>query len=168
MPLSKALKSKPRDIAEKLVEELKPALGDMFEVPEIAGPGFLNLRFKPDYVGRRISLMLKDAERLSIPKVETPQNVIVDFSSPNIAKEMHVGHLRSTIIGDAISRVLELLFARPFLLRSLDFIRRRPHRLLRLVHTGIVDAVHRLDGTVGILSDELLLPGAPGKSLWRG
>lgn len=62
MPLSKALKAKPRDIAEKLVKELVPVLGDMFEEPEIAGPGFLNLRFKPAYVGSRISLMLKDTE----------------------------------------------------------------------------------------------------------
>jgi arginyl-tRNA synthetase len=120
MPLSKALKAKPRDIAEKLVEELKPALGDMFEVPEIAGPGFLNLRFKPEYVGSRISMMLKDTGRLSIPKVEKPQNVIVDFSSPNIAKEMHVGHLRSTIIGDTLCRLEEF----------------RGHKVLRLNHVG--------------------------------
>eukprot|EP00277_Geminigera_cryophila_P019167 CAMPEP_0179459448 /NCGR_PEP_ID=MMETSP0799-20121207/42773_1 /TAXON_ID=46947 /ORGANISM="Geminigera cryophila, Strain CCMP2564" /LENGTH=645 /DNA_ID=CAMNT_0021261259 /DNA_START=154 /DNA_END=2091 /DNA_ORIENTATION=+ len=120
MPLSKALKSKPRDIAEKLVKELSPALQGIFEEPEIAGPGFLNLRFKPEYVGSRISLMLKDKERLGIPKVDKPQRVIVDFSSPNIAKEMHVGHLRSTIIGDTLCRLEEF----------------RGHEVQRLNHVG--------------------------------
>lgn len=120
MPLSKALKAKPRDIAEKLVKELAPALGDMFEEPEIAGPGFLNLRFKPAYIGSRISLMLKDTERCGIPTVDKPQRVIVDFSSPNIAKEMHVGHLRSTIIGDSLCRLQEF----------------RGHNVLRLNHVG--------------------------------
>ena len=120
MPLSKALKSKPRDIAEKLVKELSPALQGIFEEPEIAGPGFLNLRFKPEYVGSRISLMLKDKERLGIPKVDKPQRIIVDFSSPNIAKEMHVGHLRSTIIGDTLCRLEEF----------------RGHEVQRLNHVG--------------------------------
>jgi len=120
MPLSKSLKLKPRDIAEKLVKELSPALGGIFEEPEIAGPGFLNLRFKPEYLGSRISLMLKDKERLGIPKVAKPQRVIVDFSSPNIAKEMHVGHLRSTIIGDTLCRLEEF----------------RGHNVQRLNHVG--------------------------------
>ena len=86
MPLSKALKTKPRDIAEKLAKELEPSLADMFEKPEIAGPGFLNLRFKTEYISRRISHMYKDSERLGIPKVDAPQRIVVDFSSPNIAK----------------------------------------------------------------------------------
>ena len=141
MPLSKALKTKPRDIAEKLAKELEPSLADMFEKPEIAGPGFLNLRFKTEYISRRISHMYKDSERLGIPKVDAPQRIVVDFSSPNIAKvrvcassythtcahtrtgrrsdadsifplrpvlqEMHVGHLRSTIIGDTLCRLTE-------------------------------------------------------------
>jgi len=120
MPLSKALKSKPRDIAEKLVQELKPSLGAVFEDPEIAGPGFLNLRFKPAFIGDRISRMLTDPERLGMPAVEKPARVIVDFSSPNIAKEMHVGHLRSTIIGDTLCRLAEF----------------RGHNVLRLNHVG--------------------------------
>jgi arginyl-tRNA synthetase len=120
MPLSKALKSKPRDIAEKLVQELKPSLGAVFEDPEIAGPGFLNLRFKSSFIGDRISRMLKDPERLGVPTVEKPARVIVDFSSPNIAKEMHVGHLRSTIIGDTLCRLAEF----------------RGHKVLRLNHVG--------------------------------
>jgi arginyl-tRNA synthetase len=77
MPLSKALKSKPRDIAEKLVQELKPSLGAVFEDIEIAGPGFLNLRFKSSFIGDRISRMLKDPERLGVPTVEKPARVIV-------------------------------------------------------------------------------------------
>ena len=120
MPLAKTLKSKPRDVAEKLSEELKGSIGDAFEDPEIAGPGFLNLRFKPEYVSERIAKMAEDTERLGIPKAEKPQRVVVDFSSPNIAKEMHVGHLRSTIIGDTLCRLEEFL----------------GHDVLRLNHVG--------------------------------
>ena len=120
MPLSKALKSKPRDIAEKLAKELSTPLSDFFEEPEIAGPGFLNLRFKPEYIRSTISAMHADTERLGIPKADKPQRVIVDFSSPNIAKEMHVGHLRSTIIGDTLCRLIEF----------------RGHNVLRLNHVG--------------------------------
>ena len=61
-------------------------VGEIFEPAEIAGPGFLNLRFKTEYISRRISHMYKDSERLGIPKVDAPQRIVVDFSSPNIAK----------------------------------------------------------------------------------
>jgi arginyl-tRNA synthetase len=109
MALSKALKSKPRDVAERLAEGLRPALAGAFDEPEIAGPGFINLRLRRDYLAGRVAAMLADEARLGIPPAARPQRVVVDFSSPNIAKEMHVGHLRSTIIGDTLSRVHEFL-----------------------------------------------------------
>ena len=109
MSLSKKVGMKPRDVADKLLQKLHPLLQDVFEQPEIAGPGFLNLRLRKDYIGGRISRMTEDGERLGIPKTDNPKRVIVDFSSPNIAKEMHVGHLRSTIIGDTLCRLEEFL-----------------------------------------------------------
>ncbi|WP_413160062.1 arginine--tRNA ligase [Capilliphycus salinus ALCB114379] len=117
MSLTKALKNNPRAIATQIIEQLD--VSEICEPPEIAGPGFINLRLKPEYLETELNTVLTD-ERLGIPKVDDPQNVIVDFSSPNIAKEMHVGHLRSTIIGDSIARVLEFL----------------NHEVLRLNHVG--------------------------------
>ena len=75
--------------------------------PEIAGPGFINLRLKPEFLQSQLQQIQGGAIRLGIAPTPHPETVVVDFSSPNIAKEMHVGHLRSTIIGDAIARVLE-------------------------------------------------------------
>ncbi len=121
MSLSKKLGKPPRQIAQELMDKLD--LGDTFAAPEIAGPGFINLRYTAQYLGQRLQTMSKadrQHDRLGIPKVTIPQKVIVDFSSPNIAKEMHVGHLRSTIIGDCIARVLEF----------------QGHEVLRLNHVG--------------------------------
>ncbi|MBW4483130.1 MAG: arginine--tRNA ligase [Tildeniella torsiva UHER 1998/13D] len=106
MSLAKPLKQKPRDIATQIVEKLD--VSDLCEPPEIAGPGFINLRFKTAYLEDQLRAMQADP-RLGVEPVKTPQKVIVDFSSPNIAKEMHVGHLRSTIIGDSIARVQEFI-----------------------------------------------------------
>ena len=119
MGLGKRLKSKPRDVASSIVAALK--VDECFEPTEIAGPGFLNLRLKPDFITAQLKLMLADADaRLAIPPAPQVGRVVVDYSSPNIAKEMHVGHLRSTIIGDTLARVLEL----------------RGHDVLRLNHVG--------------------------------
>ncbi|MBD2106987.1 arginine--tRNA ligase [Nodosilinea sp. FACHB-13] len=106
MSLAKPLKLKPRDIATQIVEKLD--VSDLCEPPEIAGPGFINLRFKTAYLEDQLRAMQADP-RLGVEPAKPPQKVIVDFSSPNIAKEMHVGHLRSTIIGDSIARVQEFM-----------------------------------------------------------
>ncbi|MCU0544314.1 MAG: arginine--tRNA ligase [Oscillatoriaceae cyanobacterium Prado104] len=104
MNLGKKLGKQPRAIASTIIEHLD--IADICETPEIAGPGFINLRLKPAYLEAQISAIAADP-RLGIELTEKPQKVAVDFSSPNIAKEMHVGHLRSTIIGDSIARILE-------------------------------------------------------------
>ncbi len=106
MAVAKRLKTNPRKLAEQVVEKLD--LDDLCETPEVAGPGFINLRLKPKYVASQLLRINADrTDRLAIEPTDKPQTVVVDFSSPNIAKEMHVGHLRSTIIGDAICRLLE-------------------------------------------------------------
>ena len=104
LSLAKPLKQNPRAIAQSIVEHLQ--IEEMCEQPTIAGPGFINFMIKSDYIGGILRQIQPDA-RLGISRVDPAEKVIVDFSSPNIAKEMHVGHLRSTIIGDAIARVLE-------------------------------------------------------------
>ena len=106
MPLGKKAGKPPRDIAAEIVAALET--DDLCEQPEVAGPGFINLRLKDDWIAKSINNIASD-ERLGVPGVSSPRKYVVDFSSPNVAKPMHVGHLRSTVIGDAICRVLRFL-----------------------------------------------------------
>jgi arginyl-tRNA synthetase len=107
MPLGKELKRPPRELAQPIAEAL--AKVDAIEKAEVAGPGFVNIHLAPDWIASRLTDALRDAGRDGVPAVEEASKVIVDFSSPNIAKQMHVGHLRSTIIGDAIARILSFM-----------------------------------------------------------
>ncbi|OBQ31134.1 MAG: arginyl-tRNA synthetase [Aphanizomenon flos-aquae MDT14a] len=143
LSLSKKLGKQPRIIAGEIVSKLD--ISDICEPPEIAGPGFINLKLQRSYLEAQLNAIQLDS-RLGIPKATNPQKQIVDFSSPNIAKEMHVGHLRSTIIGDSIARILEFC----------------GHDVLRLNHVGdwgtqfgmlitnLVDTMFNVHGDVNI------------------
>lgn len=117
LSLAKTLQQPPRSIAQRIIDNIN--IEDFCEPLEIAGPGFINIKIKPEYISQQINLVYQD-ERLGVAKIDSSETVIVDFSSPNIAKEMHVGHLRSTIIGDSIARILEF----------------RGYNVLRLNHVG--------------------------------
>ncbi|AZZ94296.1 arginine--tRNA ligase [Hahella sp. KA22] len=117
MGVAKALKMNPRELAAKVLDVLD--LGDMAEKVEIAGPGFINIFLSKDWMSQSLRQVLADP-RLTIPLDSPKQTVVVDYSAPNLAKEMHVGHLRSTIIGDAVVRTLEFL----------------GHRVIRQNHVG--------------------------------
>jgi arginyl-tRNA synthetase len=103
LALAKPLKQNPRQIATALVEKLNVA--DWCEPLEIAGPGFINFRLKRESVAEFAVKQLQDPH-LGIAQAEKPRTVVVDFSSPNVAKPMHVGHIRSTVLGDALARLL--------------------------------------------------------------
>ena len=104
MGAAKALKMNPREFAAKVLENLD--LSDYADKLEITGPGFINIHLKNEWLEQQVEKTL-ESDTLDIEKTEHPETVVIDYSAPNLAKEMHVGHLRSTIIGDAIARVLE-------------------------------------------------------------
>ncbi|WP_395110903.1 arginine--tRNA ligase [Actinomadura sp. SCN-SB] len=106
LPLAKRLGRAPREVANEIVARLDVA--DVASGVEVSGPGFINLTLKDEWIAAQARRVLDD-ERLDVPPAETPQRVVVEYSSPNVAKEMHVGHLRTTIVGDAIARILEFL-----------------------------------------------------------
>ena len=107
MAAAKQLKCNPRQLAEKIIDAFD--VSDICEKPEIAGPGFINLRIKPAFLEAKLLEINCDENRLAVDKVSNSEKVVVDFSGPNIAKQMHVGHLRSTIIGDCIARMYGFL-----------------------------------------------------------
>lgn len=117
MRLAKPLKLNPRQIAQNIVDQVDQ--GEIIEKLEIAGPGFINITLTPAYIEKKVQAMAS-SETLDIAPPEKPQRIIVEFSSPNTAKELHVGHLRSTIIGESLARVFEFL----------------GHDVIRLNHVG--------------------------------
>ena len=117
LSLTKRLGKPPRAIAEAIVQHLD--VNDICQPPVVAGAGFINFTLKPEYLEAQLNAIQTNS-RLGVESLKTKERVVVDFSSPNIAKEMHVGHLRSTIIGECIARVLEF----------------RGHNVLRLNHVG--------------------------------
>lgn len=103
MAVAKAHKQNPRQLAEAVVSQLNPD-----EIPaswEIAGPGFINFRLDPDWLGQTLLAIAQD-DQLGVDPAANPETIVIDFSAPNVAKSMHVGHIRSTILGDALTRVL--------------------------------------------------------------
>lgn len=106
MGLAKELGLPPREVAVRIAEHL--SLPDILATVEVAGPGFLNLRLRNDWLSSQLQTM-GASDCLGVGRVNPPLTYVIDFSSPNVAKPMHVGHLRSTIIGDSIARVLRFL-----------------------------------------------------------
>jgi arginyl-tRNA synthetase len=117
LPLARRLGRAPRDIASEIAGQLN--VDDIAEPPTVSGPGFINLTLRSQWIADAAAGLLADP-RLGVPVTDNPKTVIVEYSSPNIAKEMHVGHLRSTIVGDAIARVTGFM----------------GHRLIRDNHVG--------------------------------
>ena len=117
MKLAKTLKSNPRNIAQQILEKW-PKEG-MIEKLEVAGPGFINITLSSEFLSKQATKVASDP-RLGVPPLKERKKVIVEFSSPNVAKELHVGHLRSTVIGESLARLFEFL----------------GHDVLRLNHIG--------------------------------
>ena len=119
MAIAKQLKQNPRELAQSVIDQLEHEKSNLVESFEVAGPGFINIRLNLKALLSRANIALSNPDTL-ISTAENPQTIVVDYSSPNLAKEMHVGHLRGTIIGDSLVRVL---------LKS-------GHRVIRQNHVG--------------------------------
>lgn len=119
MRLAKQLKINPRELANQIIEELNSHKDNIVERYELAGPGFINIFLRNEEILKRAN-RITNKEVPLVPKSEKSLKITVDYSSPNLAKEMHVGHLRGTIIGDAIVRILE----------------KKGHKVIRQNHVG--------------------------------
>src|SRR5215831_4484578 len=106
LPLAKSLGMPPRQVADQIVANLD--LAGVCDRAEVSGPGFINLTLAGDWIAGQATGQLLD-RRLGVPVAVPAGTVVVDYSSPNVVKEMHVGHLRTTVVGDAIVRILEYL-----------------------------------------------------------
>jgi arginyl-tRNA synthetase len=106
LPLAKRLNRPPRDVAAELASHLGDS--EVIEKIEVSGPGFLNLTLRDDWIAAQAAEQL-DSPQLGVSRADPAEKIVVDYSAPNVAKEMHVGHLRTTIVGDSIARVLEYL-----------------------------------------------------------
>jgi arginyl-tRNA synthetase len=104
--LAKQLGENPRALAQKIIERLD--VSDCCDPPQIAGAGFINLTLRPETIAAKGAELLRD-ERLGVEKATEPKRIVIDFGSPNVAKPMHVGHIRSTVLGDALARIASFL-----------------------------------------------------------
>ncbi|MEY2509684.1 MAG: arginyl-tRNA synthetase, partial [Verrucomicrobiota bacterium] len=104
--LAKQLGENPRAIAQKILDAF--ALSDLCEPPTIAGAGFINFTLRPEAIAAHTAELLRD-ERLGVARDATAKRIVIDFGSPNVAKPMHVGHIRSTVLGDALARIASFL-----------------------------------------------------------
>jgi arginyl-tRNA synthetase len=104
--LGKQRGENPRELAEKIIGQLN--VGDLCEPPVVAGPGFINFTLRSSAVAEKTASILED-ERLGVMETESPRRIVIDFGSPNVAKPMHVGHIRSTVLGDALARIATFL-----------------------------------------------------------
>jgi arginyl-tRNA synthetase len=104
--LGKQRAENPREVAEKIIGHLE--VGDLCELPVVAGPGFINFTLRPGAVAEKTASILGD-ERLGVAETQSPRRIVIDFGSPNVAKPMHVGHIRSTVLGDALARIATFL-----------------------------------------------------------
>ena len=104
--LAKQRGEKPRDVAEKIIAYLE--VSDVSEMPTVAGAGFINFTLRAESIAQKALEILAD-DRLGVARSTSPKKIVIDFGSPNVAKPMHVGHIRSTVLGDALARIAQFL-----------------------------------------------------------